>query len=168
MMRLRRGPSGELTVTAGDVFPVVLAAGAAALMATAVYDVTAGRRGTERMVGLLAGAAVLTIGAIASAERSRFEFRPHVRTIVWRRGWPFFARGGEVRFDDVRAVEFQVAIGSVKVLRRRLALRLKDGTELRMTTAYAPDPGGEMRAVGDAVRTILGLPEVQDQGARVG
>jgi hypothetical protein len=165
MMRIRHGPSGELIVTAGDVFPAVLGGGAVALLGTAVYDVTAGSRGTDRMVGLLTGAAVLTIGAMAGSERSRFEFMPHARTIVWRRGWPFLAREGEVRFDDVRAVEFQVAIGSVKVLRRRLALRLHDDTEVRLTTAYAADVGGELRAIADQMRTMLGLPDLEDSAA---
>ena len=51
-----------------------------ALLATAAYDYLVGRRGDERLIGLLAGAATCAITALVMLEQSNFRVDPKSRS----------------------------------------------------------------------------------------
>jgi hypothetical protein len=144
-MQSTQEPDGKLVVTHDSMpFSRFLALIGLVLLGTAAYDVTFGRRGEDRLVGLLCGAATCLLAALLVLEKTRFVVDPNARRVSWRRRWGLRVREGTIAFDDVRSVGVQVPLGDEGVPSRRICFQLRNAPEVPVTVGYAPDLGDEM------------------------
>jgi hypothetical protein len=158
-MQTRDGGDGSLVVTyEGTGFTKFLLAIALVFAGTAIYDVTIGTRGTDRMIGLAGGIATCLLAGLVSFERSHFTFDSSTRTIVWSRRWGFRRRSGSIPFDSVREVAVQRPIGDDGTPSRRIALQIHNGREVPITVGFRPDSDGAILKVAESIRTRLGQP----------
>jgi hypothetical protein len=156
-MRSQKTADGALVVSyeSTGVSKLCLAAVVLFLL-VALYDVSLGTRGTDRLVGLLGGTAVFVIAGLALCERSHFTFDPHTRTVRWQRQWAWSNTSGSLPFDRIRSVIAQT-MGEGRVYPdRRIALQPIDGKLLPLTAAYKPDPKGELVQIADEIRALIG------------
>jgi hypothetical protein len=156
-MLTQQEADGSLIVSLDDVRWTYWLFGMAAIfIATAVYDLTIGSRGDDRLIGLAGASATTIIAGIVMRERSRFVFDPFKRTIVWNRTWGFRQRSGMLRFEDVEHLLVQTPIGDTGIPSRRICLKTRAGVEVPLTIGYRPDHGDAIRAAADRIRTVLG------------
>ena len=152
-------PDGSLLLTYdGSGFSKGAIAISLVLLITAAYDYFIGTRGDERMIALLASAALTALMALVLLEQSRFRLDPVTRLIEWESRWGFSRRSGLLKFADVQHVSVEVPLGDSGVPSRRIVLHLSDGSLLPVTKGYRPDNGDEILKTADAVRGLLGQP----------
>lgn len=128
------------------------------LLGTAVYDHFIGARGDDRMVALLASAAMAALMALVLLEQSRFRLDPATRLVEWDTRWGFSRRSGLLKFADIQHVSVDVPIGDSGVPSRRVVLHLSDGTLLPLTKGYQPDIDDAIQHAAEAIRGTLGQP----------
>lgn len=156
-MRTEQGSDGALIVSLDDVLWTNWLFGIAGIfIATAIYDLTIGARGDDRLIGLAGGIVTTVVAGLVMRERSRFVFDPFKRTIVWNRTWGFRQRSGELRFEDVEHLLVQTPIGDSGIPSRRICLKTRAGVEVPLTIGFRPDHGEGIRAAADRIRTVLG------------
>jgi hypothetical protein len=148
----------------GTTLPKFLFAVGLVFAATAVYDVTIGSRGTDRMVALI-GAIVVCVGsALVSFERSEFKFDPRTRQVRWSRRWAWSNKAGTLAFDRIRSVIAQTMGETREYPDRRICLQPIDGPLVPLTAAYMPDAQGELVRIADNIRTMIGAaPATSDE-----
>jgi hypothetical protein len=134
----------------------LMLAATAIFIAVAVYDVSLGDRGTERLVGLLGAAATCFVVAIVFLENAWFQFAPANRVVTWRRRWALRQRSGSVPFDSIQAVLVERPIGDEGTPSRRIMLRTTDGQEIPITVGYRPDADGTLLQIANRIRALLG------------
>jgi hypothetical protein len=128
-------------------------------LAIALYDVTMGTRGTDRMVGLLGAAATCLVSGLVVLETTRFEFARSTRTLSWRRRWGLRVRSGSLRFSDIRSVSLQRPMGDDGTPSRRIIITTTSGVEVPVTIGYAADPDEAVVQVADLIRAVVGLKQ---------
>jgi hypothetical protein len=129
----------------------------ATLLGVAVYDVLAGTRGTDRLIGLLGAAATCLAVAVVFLETARFEFASASRMITWRRRWALRERAGTIPFAAVQSVVVERPMGDDGTPSRRITLRTNDGVVVPMTIGYRPDPDDAMLQMANRIRGFIGL-----------
>lgn len=133
-----------------------LFAGALVMAATAIYDVTIGTRGDDRLIGLIGGIATCAIGGLVMLETTRFHVDRFQQLIQWQRRWAFQRRSGTIRFAEIRHVAIERPIGDTGVPSRRIVLHLHDGSMIPVTVGYRADVGDQISSAADTLRRILG------------
>jgi hypothetical protein len=126
-------------------------------LATAIYDMTLGPRGTDRMVGLLGAAATCLLSGVVLLETTRFEFARSTRTLFWRRRWGLRVRSGSLRFSDIRSVSLQRPMGDDGTPSRRIVITTTSGVQVPVTMGYEADPDEAVVQVADLIRAVVGL-----------
>jgi hypothetical protein len=130
-------PDGSLLLTYdGRLWSKWLLGGALLMAGTAVYDMTIGTRGDDRLIGLIGGIATCVGAAAVMWETARWRVDPFHRRIEWDRRWAFQHRSGTLRFADVRHVAIEVPIGDEGVPSRRVVLHLHNGSMIPLTVGY--------------------------------
>lgn len=135
---------------------VVMLVVSGAFVLVAVYDVSIGTRGTDRLVGLLASAATCFLIAIVFLERAWFEFSAATRLVTWRRRWALQARSGSMPFDSIQSVLVERPIGDQGTPSRRVTLRTRTGEEIPLTVGYRPDGDDAAVRIAGRIRRVLG------------
>ena len=131
--------------------------GGALLMAViAVYDMTIGTRGDDRLIALIGGMATCPGVAAVMFESARFRIDPFQRIIEWDRRWAFQHRSGTLRFADVRHVAIEVPIGDEGIPSRRIVLHMIDGSMVPVTAGYRTDADNRIVDAAESVRSLLG------------
>lgn len=162
-MKYETDPDGRIVLSYdGTGLARLVFAVAALLLALAAHTYLTRPAKRERLIGSIAGFITCTIAGVVLIERSRFEFHPWSRTILWRRRWAWSAHEGVTPFDRVGAVAVQRPIGDRGVPSRRLSLLLKEGGEIPLTDGYKPDVSGEFLELADKLRAIVGLEQGGD------
>jgi hypothetical protein len=157
---------GRLIVTYSSTgLRKVIVSGAVVFAATAVYDLTIGTRGTDRLVALMGAIGVCLGAGLVLLEESHFVFDPKARTVNWRRRWAWSRSEGHLAFADIQHVTVQTMGESRTYPDRRVCLQLASGALLPLTRGYAPDAGGECSAVGDEIRRVLGAADAASDDA---
>jgi len=133
----------------------VMLAAAVLLLAVAGYDVVAGARGTERLVGLLGAAATCLLVGIVFLERARFQFAA-TRLVTWRRRWALRQRAGTIPFNSIQSVLVERPIGDDGTPSRRIVLKTVAGEDIPVTVGYRPDPDGAVLHIASRIRALLG------------
>jgi hypothetical protein len=129
---------------------------ASLLIATAAYDYFVGTGGTDRLIGLLAGAATCALTGIMILEQARIQVNPRTRTIVWARRWGFGRRSGSLSFDDVKSIGAERPLGDDGLASRRIVLRTRDGGTIPFTVGYRVDANGDVLRVVEQIRQMVG------------
>jgi hypothetical protein len=127
----------------------------AVLLATAAYDRQVGND-SERLLGLLGGAATTLLAGLLLLERSRVRIDPRTRRITWDRRWGLSRRSRVMPFATVTSVEVERPLGDEGVPSRRIVFRLADGSEVPATAGYHADPDGEVVRTAERIRGLLG------------
>ena len=160
-MHTREEPDGSLLLTYdSSLWTKWLIGATLVLLGTAAYDYFIGRRGDERMIGLLAGAATTALSALVMLEQSTVRVDPRSRLIEWQQRWGFRQRAGVTPFADVTHVSAERPIGDTGVPSRRVCLHLADGSLLPLTVGYRPDGDGAISKAAEQLRRVLGQPAV--------
>ena len=110
---------------------------------------------SERLIGLLGGAATLLLSGIAVRERAHALVNPVARAIVWNRQWAFRTRSGSLSFDDVAAVLPERPIGDEGIPSRRIVLRTTAGQTIPFTAGYRPDGDGAILAASQRIAAMV-------------
>jgi hypothetical protein len=126
------------------------------MAATAVYDVTIGTRGDDRLIGLLGGIATCVAGGIVMLETTRFHVDRFKQVITWQRRWAFQHRSWTIRFADVRFVALDRPLGDDGIPSHRIVLHLKDGALIPVTVGYRPDGDKQITNAAESLRRMLG------------
>jgi hypothetical protein len=156
-MKLDERGDGSIVVTYDSTTLARLAlVGAGVFLAVAGYDVFAGARGTERLVGLLGAAATCLLIAIVLLERTWFQFAADTRTLTWRRRWALRERSGSVPFGSIQSVLVERPIGDDGTPSRRITLKTTSGEEIPITVGYRPDGDGMVLQIASRIRLVLG------------
>jgi hypothetical protein len=156
-MEMTKSGDGSLLLTYdGRVWFRWLLAGALLMAATAIYDMTVGTRGDDRLIGLIGGIATCAGAAAVMFETARWRVDPFHQRIEWDRRWAFQHRSGTLRFADVRHVAIEVPIGDDGVPSRRVVLHMHDGSMIPVTVGYRPDGDNHIANAAEALRALLG------------
>ncbi len=131
---------------------------AAVFLAIAGYDHFISFHGTDRMIGLLAGAGICVLAGLALHETARVRVDPAAKTITWSRHIAFWRRGGTLKFSEVRDVIVETPTGTRHVPSQRISLRLSDGSLLPLTYGCGPDADGHIKRSAELFRRALGQP----------
>jgi hypothetical protein len=160
-------PDGSLLLTYDSTaWSKWLFGGAAVMVATAVYDLTVGTRGDDRLIGLIGGAVTCALTGLVMLETTRFHVDRFKRVIEWRRRWAFQRRSGTINFSDVTHVALDRPIGDTGIPSRRIVLHLRDGSAVPVTAGYRPDVGEQISSAAETLRGIIGhdaKPSPDDQ-----
>ena len=156
-MVMTRSADGSLLLTYdGRLWSRWLLGGALLMAATAVYDMTIGSRGDDRLIGLIGGIATCVAAAAVMFEIARWRVDPFHRRIEWERRWAFQHRSGTLAFADVRHVAIEVPIGDDGVPSRRVVLHMHDGSMIPVTVGYRPDGDNHIANAAEALRAMIG------------
>jgi hypothetical protein len=156
-VRTHTAADGSLVVTYESTgLPKLLFGVGALFAAQAIYDVTIGTRGTDRMIGLLGAIAVCVGSGLVLWERSHFIFDPRTRTVRWRRRWAWSEKSGTLEFSQLRNVIAQTMGESREYPDRRISLQTVEGSLVPLTQGYAPDAKGELVQLAGRIRDLLG------------
>ena len=156
-MEMTKSADGSLLLTYdGRLWSRWLLGGALLMSATAVYDMTIGTRGDDRLIGLIGGIATCAGAAAVMFETARWRVDPFHRRIEWERRWAFQHRSGTLAFADVRHVAIEVPIGDDGVPSRRVVLHMHDGSMIPVTVGYRPDGDNRIVDAAEALRALLG------------
>ncbi len=156
-MQARDGANGRFVLTYDSRrWSGLFACFGGIMVVTALYDLLIGARGTDRLVGLLGGAATCLLTGIVFLEQAEAVVDPTERTITWRRRWAFQRRSGLLRFEDVDVVFADRPLGDTGIPSRRIVLRTKDGQTVPLTQGYAPDVDGAILASSERIAAMLG------------
>ena len=156
MQVTRNTSDGSMLLTYdGTLWSKWLLGVAAIFVATAIYDVTIGARGDDRLIALAGGVLTCVSGALLMYERARWRFDPFDQTIEWNRRWAFQHKSGTLRFAEVRSVLIDVPIGDEGVPSRRIVMQMVDGSTIPVTVGYRPDHGDVMSNVAAELREML-------------
>lgn len=156
-MNTTTAADGSLLLTYnGRVWSKWLFGGALLMAAIAVYDLTIGTRGDDRLIGLIGGTATFAGAGAVMFETARFRVDPFQRIIEWDRRWAFQHRSGTLRFADVRHVAIEVPIGDEGIPSRRIVLHMTDGSMVPVTAGYRPDGDNRIVNAAASVRSLLG------------
>jgi len=167
-MNVEEAADGTLVVTYdGRGLTRLMLAATALLVAVAGYDVVAGARGTERLIGLLASAATCFVVAIVFHETARFEFSRPTHLVTWRRRWGFLKRSGTVPFGAIQSVMVERPLGDDGAPSRRINLRMVNGAAIPLTVGYQSDVDGAILKVADRIRAVLGHNAQETRSADV-
>lgn len=128
----------------------------AVLVGVALYDYFIGARGTDRLIGLLAGAATCAISGMVFFERAHVVVSPSTQTITWSRQWGFRSRSGSIPFDQVASVLAERPIGDEGVPSRRVVVCTKGGEQVPLTVGYRPDGDEAILGASQRISAILG------------
>jgi hypothetical protein len=157
MMHTHKTADGALVVTYESTLVSKLClAGIALLAATALYDVTLGTRGTDRLVALIGSIGVCVVAGLVLFERSHFTFDPRTRAVRWTRRWAWSNTSGSLPFDRIRSVVAQTMGETRQYPDRRICLQPVEGGLVPLTAAYVPDAKGELIRIADDIRALLG------------
>jgi hypothetical protein len=164
-MRTHKTADGALVVTyESTVVSKWLFGGFVLFALVAVYDVSIGTRGTDRMVALVGAMAVCALSGLVLLERSHFTFDPRTRTVRWERRWAWSTKSGSLPFDRIRSVIAQTMGETREYPDRRICLQPIDGALVPLTAGYASDPGGELVQITEQIRAVLGAqPATSDE-----
>lgn len=156
-MEMTKSADGSLLLTHdGRLWSKWLLGGALLMVATAVYDLTIGSRGDDRLIGLIGGIATCAGAAAVMFETARWRVDPFHRRIEWERRWAFQHRSGTLAFADVRHVAIEVPIGDDGVPSRRVVLHMHDGSMIPVTVGYRPDGDSHIVNAAEELRALLG------------
>jgi hypothetical protein len=156
-MTLDERPDGTILVRYDSTrLTVVMLALSGVFVLVAVYDVSLGTRGTERLIGLLASAATCFLTGIVFLERAWFEFSAATRLVTWRRRWALQLRSGSTPFDAIQSVLVERPMGDQGTPSRRVTLRTRTGEEIPITVGYRPDGDDLVVRIADRIRRVLG------------
>lgn len=154
---MTKSADGSLLLTYdGRLWSRWLLGGALLMAATAVYDLTIGARGDDRLIGLIGGIATCAGAAAVMFETARWRVDPFHRRIEWERRWAFQHRFGTLAFADVRHVAIEVPIGDDGVPSRRVVLHMHDGSMIPVTVGYRTDGDHRIVNAAEALRALLG------------
>ncbi len=128
----------------------------AILLATAVYDYFIGARGSDRLIGLIAGAATTALASLAFYEQAHVVVNPSTRTITWSRRWGFTSKSGSLPFADIKTMLLERPIGDEGVPSRRVVLCTKGGESIPLTVGYRPDGDGAISRASERIEAMLG------------
>jgi hypothetical protein len=131
-------------------------AGAFILAATAIYDVTIGTRGDDRLIGLAGGVATLIGVAVVMFETTHFRVDPFKRVIEWQRRWAWQRREGRLAFGEVRLVALERPLGDHGVPSHRIVLHTTGGEMIPVTVGYRPDGDKQIAGAAESLRVMLG------------
>jgi len=134
----------------------LMLAGAAVCLIVAGYDVSAGARGTDRVLGLFGAAGTCLLVAVVFLERAWFEFAPATRIVTWRRRWALRERSGTTPFKAIQSVLVERPIGDEGTPSRRIVLKTMDGDDIPITVGYRPDADGAVLRIASRIRALLG------------
>lgn len=156
-MEATKNPDGSLLLTYdGRLWSKWLLGPAVLMAATAVYDMTIGTRGDDRLIGLIGGVVTFVGAAAVMWETARWRVDPFHRRIDWDRRWAWQHRSGRLPFADVRYVAIEVPIGDEGVPSRRIVLHLHDGSVIPVTAGYRPDGDNRIAQAAESFRALLG------------
>jgi hypothetical protein len=156
-METQELPDGGLLLTYDSrLWSKWLFGGALIMIATAIYDMTIGTRGDDRLIGLIGGIATCALAGLVVYETTRFHVDRFNRLIVWQRRWGFQWRSGTTAFADIRHVAIEVPIGDHGIPSRRIVLHLHDGSMIPVTVGYRPDLGDEIARTAETLRRMIG------------
>jgi hypothetical protein len=156
-MTIEERDDGSLLVTYDSAgLTWLMLAGTAVSLAVAGYDVVIGARGTERLVGLFGAAVTCLLIAFVFHERSRFQFSPDGRMVVWRRRWGLRQRSGSIAFDAIQSVLVERPIGDDGTPSRRIVLKTIYGESVPLTVGYRADGDEAVLHIAGRVRALLG------------
>jgi hypothetical protein len=130
--------------------------GALIMAATAVYDLTLGTRGDDRLIGLIGGITTCALAGLVMLETTRFHADRFKRVIEWQRRWAFQRRAGTIRFADIRHVAIERPIGDHGVPSRRIVIHLHNGTMVPVTAGYRPDADDAIGGAAESLRQMIG------------
>jgi hypothetical protein len=154
---VKKAEDGSLLLTYdGRLWSKWLVGLALVMAATAVYDMTIGTRGDDRLIGLIGGIATCVGAAAVMYETARWRVDPCHRRIEWDRRWAFQHRSGTLSFGEVRHVAIEVPIGDDGVPSRRVVLHMQDGSMIPVTVGYRPDVDNRITSAAEALRALLG------------
>jgi hypothetical protein len=155
-LRIREEANGSLVLTYDSTrLSTVLFVLTAVLIAAAGRQRFLGAGDSERVIGLLGGAATLLLSGIALREQARAVVNPVARAIVWKRQWAFRTRSGSLSFADVAAVLPERPIGDEGVPSRRIVLRTNAGQTIPLTAGYRPDGDGAILAASERIAAMV-------------
>jgi hypothetical protein len=148
---------GALVVTyESTALPKAILAAGALFVLIALYEFAFGARHIERIVGLMVGGGICAVGGLALLERSRFVFDPAARTVTWRRQHGWSSSSGTLAFTAIQDVVVETTGEGRTYPNRRLCLRLANAPLLPLTAGLAPDPRGDIVAIAERIRRVLG------------
>ena len=155
-MDIREASDGTLVVSHESTLMAKCLLGLAAVFAaTAVYDLTIGPRGSDRLIGLIGSLATCAGAGLIWRERSHFVFDAVRKTIVWSRVWGFRRRSGVLGFAQVEQVLVQSPIGDEGVPSRRICLKTAGGVEVPITVGFHPDHDEAISTAAGRIRALL-------------
>ncbi len=128
-------------------------------VAMAIYDLTIGTRGSDRLPGLIGASLTCGLGAVMVTQSSTVRVNLTARTVEWDRMWAFRRYRGSVRFDEIAAVitEQSMNMSIYEAQHRRIVLRTEDGRLIPFTAGYLSDTAGRMAGLAERVRHLVGL-----------
>jgi hypothetical protein len=155
-VRIREEANGSLALTYDSTrLSTVLFVLTAVLLGAAGRERFVASGDSDRLIGLLGGAATLLLSGIALRERAHAVVNPVARAIVWQRQWAFRTRSGSLSFDDVAAVVPERPIGDDGVPSRRIVLRTTAGETIPLTAGYRPDGDGAILAASERIAAMV-------------
>ena len=156
-MDATKNPDGSLLLTYdGRLWSKWLFGLGLVFAATAVYDLTIGTRGDDRLIALIGGIATCAGAAAVMWETARWRVDPSSRRIDWDRRWAWQHRSGTLQFTDVRYVAIEVPIGDEGIPSRRIVLHMHDGSMMPLTAGYRVDGDNHIVQAAESVRSLLG------------
>lgn len=160
-MRAQTDPDGSLVLTYDAApWPKVLFVLTGLFALTAIYDLTIGSRGDDRLIGLIGAIATCGLGGVVVTESARVRISLATRTIEWRRMWAFRRSAGNVAFGDVQSIFAERSIASDTIPSRRIVLKTRDGRVIPFTVGYRPDGGDGLVRLAAKVRDLVGLADL--------
>jgi hypothetical protein len=160
-MRALTDPDGSLVLTYDSApWPKVLFVLTGLFAATAIYDLTIGSRGDDRLIGLIGAIATCGLMAVVVTESARVRISFATRTIEWRRMWAFRRWAGTVAFDEVQSIFAERSIASDTIPSRRIVLKTRDGRDIPFTQGYRPDGSDGLVRLAEQVRHLVGLADL--------
>lgn len=157
-MRALTDPDGSLVLSYDSApWPKVLFVLTGLFAATAIYDLTIGSRGGDRLVGLIGAVVTCGLMGVVVTESARVRVSFATRTIEWQRMWAFRRWAGTVAFDEVQSIFAERSIGTERIPSRRIVLKTRDGRDIPFTLGYRPDGGEGLVRLAEQVRRVVGL-----------
>ncbi len=156
-MRIAEQCRDRLVVTAGDAAfaRLLLVAGVACVgVAVCLYATQPRALGSAGFRGAACGSVLFLTGFVAIFEQARFVFDGRTRRLAWSRRRAYGSDGGTVAFDEIRDIVFRALSDGVPNPKWRVEIRLGQET-LPLSVAFAPDPGGEGRALADTLQSFV-------------